>query len=357
MTRFGSGGWSGGAPVADATAHVDQASRLRALLAGARPSPRPDPTHARRPAPPQPPGPARVIAIASGKGGVGKTTLGVNLSIALASHSMRTTLLDADLGTANADLLCGLSPRRRLDAWLTLAREHRAPLIRDLIMEAPGGFRLVPGAVGIALAGELDAPARLALAEAIDALDSLSDAVVVDAAAGVGRQVLSVVAMADVTIIVTTPEPPAIADAYALIKCAVAERRAIRSDSSRSLTRGIGPRDARLALVVNQAREMREALDVHRRITNVAERFLDTRIPLLGVVAEDPGVGAAVRAKRPLLLMPGRHPAARDLRAIGDRLAQLLRPAPSSPAPARRLSDLVGAHRRRWSTNVRHQNR
>lgn len=330
---------------------ADQAARLRSLVSAAPARTRAG-DHPRRSAP-VPQGPARVLAIASGKGGVGKSTLAVNLSIALASHSMRTTLLDADMGTANADVLCGISPRRRLDGWLDKARQRAAPSIDGLAVDAPGGFRLVPGVVGLARA--LDGEQRLALAQGIDELERHSDVLVLDAAAGVGRQVVTMLEMADVSIIVTTPEPTAIADAYALIKC-VTSGRAVRG-SIRARRHGIGPRGARLALVVNQAQETREALDVHRRINAVAERFLGVRVALLGTVAFDPLVGAAVRAKRPLLCADTRSPAARDIRSIGDALAQLLRPG-ELPAvrPARRVSDVVGVRRHEWSTNVRRRN-
>jgi len=329
---------------------VDQASRLRALVeAGA---PRSRPAEPRRPVTPAPAGPARVLAVASGKGGVGKTTLAVNLSVALAAHDLRTTLLDADMGTANADLLCGVSPRRRLDAWLEGIASGADSSIDGLAIEAPGGFRLVPGIVGLSRGRTLDEAQRRAVSRGVDELERRSDIVVVDAAAGVGRDVLSILDLADVSIIVSTPEPTSIADAYALIKCSVSFRNGMRG--ARARRHGIGPRDARLALVVNQARDVREAVEVHRRISAVAQRFLGARVAMLGAVASDPAVGAAVRAKHPLLCARGAPPAARDLRAIGSLLAQLLRPGARRE---RRLSEIVGARRHEWSSDVRRRNR
>jgi flagellar biosynthesis protein FlhG len=159
--------------------------------------------------------------------------------------------------------------------------------------------------------------------------------------------------LADVSLVVTTPEPTAIADAYALIKCVMSPWHPVRGPSIRRRAGGIGPRGARLALVVNQARHLREALDVHRRISGVAERFLDLRVPLLGTLAEDPAVGDAARAKRPLLLMDDRHAPARDIRALAASLAQHLRPIAPQARP--RLSSLWRSPGR--SSDVRHQDR
>jgi len=204
----------------------------------------------------------------------------VNLSVALAAHDLRTTLLDADMGTANADLLCGVSPRRRLDAWLEGIASGADSSIDGLAIEAPGGFRLVPGIVGLSRGRTLDEAQRRAVSRGVDELERRSDIVVVDAAAGVGRDVLSILDLADVSIIVSTPEPTSIADAYALIKCSVSFRNGMRG--ARARRHGIGPRDARLALVVNQARDVREAVEVHRRISAVAQRFLGARVAMLG---------------------------------------------------------------------------
>ena len=334
---------------------ADQASRLRALMEqAARASRQSD----RRLPPVAPrPGHASVVAIASGKGGVGKTTIAVNLAIALARRGTRAALVDADIGTANADLLCGLAPRRRLDALID-APGRPSPSMADIAVDAPGGFRLVPGAVGLVRAASLDAEQRRAIAAGIDQLERSCDTVLIDAAAGVGPQVLTMLAMADASIVVATPEPTSIADAYALIKCALADWHPVRGPTAGASARGFGPRGARLALVVNQASGMREAVDVHKRISSVAERFLGTRIPLLGVIGADEAVGRAVRAKRPVMLLEGRHPVARDLDTLAANLAQHLRPVGTKREgeASPRLSDLVRARAGRWSSNVRHRN-
>ncbi|MCA9298653.1 MAG: AAA family ATPase, partial [Phycisphaerales bacterium] len=144
---------------------------------------------------------APVVTISSGKGGVGKTTLSVNLVVAFAP-TRRTLLIDADLGMANADIFCGLSPVRRLGS----AR------VEDLIVEAPGGFQLVPGAVG------RHHPDGDGVVRALELVNT-HDLVLVDTSPGVGRDVRRLIRTSDLAVVVVTPEPTSIADAYALIKC------------------------------------------------------------------------------------------------------------------------------------------
>ncbi|HYE03441.1 MAG TPA: P-loop NTPase [Phycisphaerales bacterium] len=250
---------------------------------------------------------AKVVTIASGKGGVGKTNLAVNLSIAFAQAGLRVTLLDADLGTANADLLCGLNPLVRLDRAVGGGRS-----LPELAIEAPGGFHLVPGAAGMARIADLAAPERARLLAGVGQLRRDSDLLVIDTAAGIGADVRAFVAAADLALLVTTPEPTAIADCYALIKCVCGEAGAAR------------PGPGGLALVVNQAESRSGSCEVHARLAAVCARFLRRDLPLLGSVAQDVRVPGAVRARSPLLLRSPRSPAARDLRGLAGSLSRRL---------------------------------
>jgi flagellar biosynthesis protein FlhG len=310
---------------------VDQATRLRAMAQStAAPAPHGQPhapvppataRHRSRaaPGPPRPGRHARLLAIASGKGGVGKTNLAVNLAIAIAALGPRVTLLDADLGTANADVLCGLMPGARLEHVFRAppscgaTPRPSAPLerpgrsIADIAVEAPGGFRLVPGSAGVARMADLDAAERDRLIDAIDDLERAADAVVIDTAAGIGPSVLDFLRAADLALVVTTPEPTAIADAYALIKCLHAGHDA--------------PADLRLGLVVNQSRAD-EARAVHARIAAVCARFLGLSLPFAGSVAQDLQVATAVRRRTPLLLHAPSSPASRDIRCLARAVTQ-----------------------------------
>jgi flagellar biosynthesis protein FlhG len=291
----------------------DQASRLRALVETAAPAP------VRRR--------AKVLTISSGKGGVGKTTASVSLSIAMTQLGWRTTLLDADLGMANADVLCGLTPTRRLEQFVGVSDRTRAvgapSRLEDIAIDAPGGFRLIPGSVGVARMAELAAHERTRLMGALDELEEDTELLIVDTGAGLGREVLSFMHSADLALVIATPEPTSIADAYALIKCALlggagppGPRLPVPEDGRPALPR--------IGLVVNQVSSKKEADAVHARIASVCHRFLHYRLPCLGWVAQDGQVGAAVRKRKPLILDEPRCQASRDLRRLACVLVENL---------------------------------
>lgn len=300
-----------------AIAPEDQASRLRALVESSRgQAASPAPARARRTAPPPRIRGVRtpIITMTSGKGGVGKTCTAVNLAIALASLGTRTTLVDADLGTANADLLCGLAPTRRLDK----AVAGRASGLSEIAVDAPGGFRLVPGAVGVARAVELSDGECSNLIHSLESLERESDALLIDTGAGVGPDVLGFVRIADISILVVTPEPTSIADAYALIK-SVSERGGRADSNGQPPVAGFG--GMRFALVVNQTRARQDAKRVHARLDGVCRKFLGRRLPLLGCVCRDDRVSESVLRRQPLLLHYPKSQSAKDLRQLADTLA------------------------------------
>jgi flagellar biosynthesis protein FlhG len=295
------------------TALEDQATRLRAMIEAERSRP---PAEA---APAPPARRARVITVSSGKGGVGKTNLCVNLAIALVAAGKRTTLLDADLGLANADVLCGITPTKRLERFVGVndggVVGNRSALA-ELTVDAPGGFRLVPGSAGVARMAELSEHERARLLAGVAELERDADLLIIDTAAGLGHSVLELMQVADLSIVVVTPEPTSIADAYAVIKCAAAQPA------------GIAGRPARLGLVVNQARDRSEAQAVHTRISGVASRFLGFGVPLLGHVALDHRITVAVRKRSPVLIDAPRAECSRDIRALAQGLAVALAPDP-----------------------------
>ena len=216
---------------------------------------------------------AKVITISSGKGGVGKTNLAVNLAIALQSRGVRSTLIDLDLGLANADLLCGLNPATRIDRAVVSDTS-----LEDLSLLAPGGFRLVPGSVGLARQTDNDIPSPIL--NRLDELDACSDVVILDTGAGMGQLVRSCLRAADLALLVATPEPTSIADAYALLKVVSATY----------------PLDAQFMpmLVINQCANAQER-NKRMRITSVASRFLSRDLPLLAALPTDPALPQAVR--------------------------------------------------------------
>ncbi len=225
---------------------------------------------------------ARVLTLASGKGGVGKTSLAVNLAIGLAAHGKRVLLVDCDIGLANTDLLIGQRPRGDLGHVLA----GRLPL-EAIVQEGPAGIRWIPGASYMPAIGSIDERQREALLDALSALESQHDFVLLDAPAGIGSGVLALARQADELVLVTTPEPTAIMDAYVTLKAAAAPG----ADA-------IG----QVRLIVNLAAHRRDADRVHRRIDEVARRFLGIPVGLLGYVFCDGHVGRAVLRQEPLLL-------------------------------------------------------
>ncbi|MEL7472458.1 MAG: P-loop NTPase [Planctomycetota bacterium] len=249
-------------------------------------------------------GRAPVLAIASGKGGVGKTSIAVNVSIALARRGLRVTLVDADLGLANADLLCGLMPQRRLEQ----AMRSGGPSLDQLSVRAPGGFRLVPGAVGVAALADLEESARRRLLGRLGEIDGGCDAMILDTSAGIGAGVLGLCAASTMTLVVATPEPTSVTDAYALLKCLSS-----------------APRTPVTGVLVNQAEDAAEGGAVARRLEAVAARFLSERPRVAGWVCHDTEFGRSIRARSPLVLRkPGRR-SSRQLDALAGWLTQELR--------------------------------
>jgi flagellar biosynthesis protein FlhG len=293
----------------------DQAARLRRIMDNGS---APDAAVATAPAPRRPAAPARppvriarAIAIASGKGGVGKSNLAVNMAVVLSRLGLRVCLLDADLGLANADVLCDLTPRLTLEH--VLAGRCR---LADAMVAAPGGFRLIPGASGVARLADLRRAERDALIAQLAALERAADVILIDTGAGIGSNVLSFAAAAHTVVVVLTPEPTALTDGYGLVKSLV------RSEPA-----------ARINVVVNMARGREEGPAVHERLDRVARTFLRRSLGYAGVVPHDGAVGDAVRQRTPFVLAAPASPAAAGVRRVARRLIGAETPETAAGGP------------------------
>jgi len=254
---------------------------------------------------------ASLVAVVSGKGGVGKTNLATNLAIAAARRGARVLLVDGDLGLASVDVLLGLVP----NATLADVAAGRCPLDAALV-EGPAGVTLLPAASGRADLAALPARALAPLAAALARLAADYDLALVDAASGIGPAVVALAGACARRLLVTTPEPTSLADAYATLKV---------------LAREAGPAPA--ALLVNEASGEREARAVHERLARLAARFLDLELGWLGWLPRDPRLAEAVARQRAVVELFPRSAAARALAALAERLLAEVRTG-AEPAAA-----------------------
>ncbi len=246
------------------------------------------------------PGPRsfRVIAVCSGKGGVGKTNLVVNIGVALQRAGQRVIILDADLGLANVDTLLGLQPTATLrDVLLGECG------ISEALLDGPEGLRIVPASSGFEDVTHLSGPQRLRLLEEVDVLEDDFDVLLIDTGAGISSNVTFFAVAANEILLVVTPEPTALTDAYALVK--VMSRRYAERNFS---------------VIVNMARSQREGEATWRHLSRVSERFLGVSLSLAGVIPFDVELPTAVRRQRSLLEFSPACAASRSIEGIARGL-------------------------------------
>lgn len=244
-----------------------------------------------------------VTSIVSGKGGVGKTNLALNVGIQIARRGPRVILLDADFGLANADILLGAAPRADFTALLDPQRN-----IDDLLLAGPHGLRVLCGVSGSTRLATLRAFGPRACRWALARLRHACDVLLVDCSAGVNPVIVTFALASDRVILTTTPEPTALADGYATLK----------------LLSHAGVL-ARPSVVVNMARSRAEAERVAQRLDAVARRFLGLSLENLGHVTLDPHVPRAVRSRTPVVLQAPRCAASLCLEEISMRIRPALR--------------------------------
>ncbi|HOP29195.1 MAG TPA: MinD/ParA family protein [Spirochaetota bacterium] len=243
------------------------------------------------------PSTTRTIVISSGKGGVGKTSLSVSLAIALAEDGKSVTLVDADLGLANINVILGIIPKYNLYHVIKGKKK-----LKDIIIEVPEGIKIIAGASGFHQLANLEPKQREEFIGSIAELAN-DDYLIVDTGAGISQNVLSFVMAADEVIVVTTPEPTAITDAYGIIK-------AIASQST----------EKHIKLIVNKAQSVAEGKRVAQRVINIAGQFLNIKVEDLGFVYEDICVPKSVRNQKPFYVSYPKSRASGCVKVIADRL-------------------------------------
>ncbi len=270
----------------------DQAQRLRELISNAKdtrqsvedlsqPSVKSD---------------ARVIAISSGKGGVGKTNITVNLGLALSKLNKRVVIIDADLGLANIDVILGLIPKYNLLHLL-----HHQKTLEDITIHGPLGLRLISGGSGVMDLVNLADEDMQRLVNSLESLNETADYILVDTGAGINKSVLSFIDAAQEVIMVITPDPTSITDAYAVIKNITHVNKNIR-------------------VIINKAETHKEGYDVFHKINAATQRFLHLNLESLGILLEDPSVIKAVKLQKPFLLYAPHAIASKGIELIAYNL-------------------------------------
>ena len=243
------------------------------------------------------PGPVRVIAVASGKGGVGKTSVSVNLAMSLQNAGQRTLLLDTDLGLANVDVMLGLSPR------FTLADVFAGRCeLADTLLEGPNGLLVVPAASGKRHMTELTPAQHVGLVHAFSQLDVPIDVMIIDNAAGISDSVLTFCQAAQDVIVVVCDEPASVTDAYALIKVLSRER-------------GV----TRVQVLANQVGHPSEGRQLYDKLERVTSKFLDVTLNYLGAIPRDEWLRRAIQRQEAVVDAFPAAPASMAFREIAKR--------------------------------------
>lgn len=220
----------------------------------------------------------RVIAVSSGKGGVGKTSLVVNLALALAEYEYRVIVLDGDLGLANVDVAFGITPRYSIKHLLS--GEKR---IEEILYPVDRNIKVLPGASGVIELANLDRGRLKNVLVNLGRLEKMADILLIDTGAGLGHTVINFICASDDVIVVMTPEPPSMTDAYGLLK-------SLRTQSERF----------NINIVVNRVRSESEAQLAFERLEHAVKKFLGISLNLLGWIYDDPLVGRSVMDQKPV---------------------------------------------------------
>ncbi len=251
--------------------------------------------------------PVRVLAVASGKGGVGKTNISVNLAVSLAQLGRRVMVMDADLGLANLDVMLGLHPQYNLSHVLSGKRT-----LEEIILTGPAGIRIVPAASGIQNMAELEPAQHAGLIRSFSELSHTLDVLIIDTAAGISDSVVSFSKAAQEVLVVVCDEPASLTDAYALIKLLSREHGLFR-----------------FRIIANMAGSTQEGRELFKKLTRVTDKFLDVMLDFVGVVPYDEYLRKSVRKQRAVVEAFPRSKASMAFKEMAKRIENW--PVPSGP--------------------------
>ncbi len=257
-------------------------------------------------------GNSRVIAVTSGKGGVGKSSLSINLALQFRKQGKRVIILDADFGLANIEVMFGVIPKYTLADLMFNGRD-----IKEIISEGPNGVQFISGGSGIAKLDNLDKEQIKKILSKLNELEDFADVIIVDTGAGIAPSVLEFVVASPEVLLVTTPEPTSITDSYALLKAL-----AMHPAYDRDVTR--------VRLVTNKVENVAESHSIYEKLCSVVDRFLDVKLEYLGAVPQDPFITKAIMKQKPVSLAYPNANASKAFQAMEAKLDGSEQPVPQT---------------------------
>lgn len=269
---------------------------------------------------------AKVITVTSGKGGVGKSSLTVNLAIQLSRMGKKVVIFDADIGLANIEIMLGVRPEYNLADLM-----YRGKSIRDIVTYGPENIGFISGGSGINELTYLSKDQIYHLVHKLKELDQMADVILVDTGAGIGDIVLEFVAASEDILLVATPEPTSITDAYALLK---------------SLNRRVGERSGKttVKLIANQIHGEKEAMELFEKFGLVVEKFLDLSVEYYGSIPYDRDMQKAIMLQAPVSISLPNSKAAKSLQIIANKLNDSVQNETESVGIVRLFSKLFRMH-------------
>ena len=242
----------------------------------------------------------RIITVTSGKGGVGKSNIVVNLSIALQKMGKKVMIFDADIGMGNDDIIMGCSSRYNVFDVISRGRE-----IEEVVLTGPFGVKLLPGGSALTKIDDLTENQRNSFLDKLTALKGL-DYIIMDTGAGVNKSVLGFIACCEDLVIVTTPEPTSLTDAYSLLK-------AVKHFNIKNSAK----------VIINRSLDNNEANATFNKFNNAVTKFLDMKLDYLGKIGEDKKLSYAVRAQQPVIISYPNSQVSQDINSIASRIEGL----------------------------------
>lgn len=242
--------------------------------------------------------PVRVIAVTSGKGGVGKTNLSVNIGIALSQMGRRVVLMDADMGLANVDILLGVYPKFNLSHLLSGEKT-----LNEIMIDGPSGLRVIPGASGIQKMSELNTIEQASVIHAFSEIDQNIDVLIVDTAAGISASVVNFARACQEIIVVVCDEPTSLTDAYAFIKL-------LNRDYALSS----------FHVITNMVQTAQQGHALFQKLSKVTDRYLDVTLKFAGAVPYDEYLRKSVQKQTPVVTGFPRSKSALAMKSVAERI-------------------------------------